>query len=436
MKQSKQNIYYSPRRIRKILDSSIDIAADNIHCYCNDPVSNFTRNRKLSVRTLIRCIMNFSSHSTVGELSYFFDDNDDMPTSSALCQRRKLLDPVIFKRINDLFVNSFDNLTTINGYHILAQDGSDINIPFMDDETRCINGNNKSFCQYHINALYDCLNNVFYDWSIDPYSKKQEISALISIVKKKNFPQNSILTADRGYENYNLIAHLIKNDIKFAIRVKDINKNGIMRNIKTGDGAFDINVTRIMTRLQTKEIKADKEKYVFVPTTSRFDFLSPLCDFYELSFRVVRFKITEDTYETIITNLSEEEFHLKDFKELYNYRWKEETAFAKLKYTMGMVYFHAKNRRSIQQEINATILMYNISETIVRNIHIKQNRKYHYKANFSSAVTNIRLYLKNMIKEKTLILRIKKILVPQRPERSFERNIKNKSCLPLNHRTS
>ena len=436
MKQLKRNIYYSPRRIRKILDSSIDIAADSIQCYCNDPVSNFTRNRKLSARTLIKCIMNFSDHSAVGELSYFFNGHDDMPTSSALCQRRKLLDPDIFRRINDLFVNSFDNLTTINGYHILAQDGSDINIPFMDDETKCFNGDNKPFCQYHINALYDCLNNVFYDWSIDPYSKKQEISALLSIIKKNNFPQNSIITADRGYENYNLIAHLIKNNIKFAIRVKDINKNGIMRNIKTGDGAFDINVTRTMTRLQTKEIRADKDKYVFVPTTSRFDFLGPLCDFYELSFRAVRFKIIEDAYETIITNLSEEEFHLEDFKELYHYRWKEETAFGKLKYTMGMVYFHAKNRKSIQQEINATFLMYNISETIVRNIHIKQNRKYHYKANFSSAVTNIRLYLKNTINEKTLVFRIKKILAPVRPERSFERNIKNKSCIPLNHRTS
>ena len=107
-------------------------------------------------------------------------------------------------------------------------------------------------------------------------------------------------------------------------------------------------VTRVLTRLQTREIKADKDKYVFIPTTSRFAFLGPTQDFYELSFRIVRFKITDDTYETIITNLSEDEFQLEDFKELYHYRWKEETAFNKIKYTMGLVYFHAKNRKSMQ----------------------------------------------------------------------------------------
>ncbi len=177
-------------------------------------------------------------------------------------------------------------------------------------------------CQYHINALYDCLNHIFYDWRIDASSKKCEPEALISIINHKNYPQNSIFTADRGYEDYNLLAYFIENSLKFAIRVKDIDtKNGMMTNIQTEGGAFDMNVTRTLTRLQTKEIKANKDKYVFVSTTSRFDFLGPTQDFYELSFRIVRFKITNDTYETIITNLSEDEFQLEDFKELYHYRW-------------------------------------------------------------------------------------------------------------------
>ncbi len=41
--------------------------------------------------------------------------------------------------------------------------------------------------------------------------------------------------------------------------------------------------------------------------------------------------------------------------------------------------------------------MYNVSEVIIRNIDLKKNKKpeleYDYKPNFSSAVTNIRLYL-------------------------------------------
>ena len=429
MKQSKHNIYYSPKKVRTILERSIDVALDGLKCYCNDPVSDFTRCRKLPARTLIECIMSFSNYSSIGELSHFFEGNGEMPSASALSQRRKLLDPDIFKRINNLFVSAFDDHTTINGYHILAQDGSDINIPFMDDKTKIENHDAKRYCQYHVNALYDCLNKVFYDWSIDAASKKREVNALISILK------------DRGYESYNLMAHFIENDIKFVIRVKDIHtKSGLMTNIKTEEGAFDMRVNRTLTSLQTKEIKANKEKYIFVPTNSNFDFLDENRDFYDLSFRAVRFKISEDTYETVVTNLSEEEFKADDFKELYHYRWNEETAFNKLKYTIGLVYFHARKRKLIQQEINAAFLMYNVSEVIIRNIDFKQNKipelEYEYKPNFSSAVTNIRLYLRKKIKMKELILRIKKFLVAQRPERSYERNIKGQSCKPLNYRTS
>ena len=441
MKQSKHNIYYSPKEVRTILERSIDTALDGLKGYCNDPVSDFTRCRKLPARTLIECIMSFSNYSSIGELSHFFVGHGEMPSASALSQRRQLLDPDIFKRINNLFVSAFDDHTTINGYHILAQDGSDVNIPFMDDKTKTEKHDAKSFCQYHVNALYDCINKVFYDWSIDAASKKREVNALISILKDRNYPQNSIFTADRGYESYNLMAHFIENDTKFVIRVKDIHtKSGLMTNIKTEEGAFDMRINRTLTSLQTKEIKADKEKYIFVPSTSNFDFLDENRDFYDLSFRAVRFKISEDTYETVVTNLSEEEFKTEDFKELYHYRWNEETAFNKLKYTIGLVYFHARKRKLIQQEINAAFLMYNVSEIIIRNIDLKKNKKleleYDYKPNFSSAVTNIRLYLRKKINMKELILRIKKFLVAERPERSFERNIKGQSCKPLNYRTS
>lgn len=438
MKQSKSNIYYSPNTVKRNLCKSIDFTLDGIQNYCNDPVSNFTRNRKLPARTLIECIMNFSNHSTLSEMSQFFFDAKDMPTPSALCQRRKLLDPDIFKRINRLFLSSFDNYASINGYRILAQDGSDINIPFKDDDTKITyNSLGIPCCQYHINALYDCLNHTFLDWSIDSATKKQEADALINIINSGHYPKNAIFTADRGYENYNLFAHFIENNLKFAIRVKDIStKNGIMTNIKTPEGTFDMTVIRILTRLQTNDVKADKEKYVFVPTTSKFDFLGPAQDYYELPFRIVRFKVSEDNYETIITNLTEGEFSLEDFKELYHYRWNEETAFNKVKNTLGMIYFHAVNRQLIQQEINATFLMYNVCEIIINNMEIKQNRKYHYKTNFANAVTNIRLYLRNLLKEKNLISRIKKFLVPERPERSYERPKKPKSVKPFNNRTS
>ena len=97
MKQSKHNIYYSPTKVRTILGCSIDVAIDSLKCYCNDPVSNFTRCRKIRARTLFKCIMSFSNYPSIGELSHFFESHSKIPSASALSQKkkRKLLDPMV-----------------------------------------------------------------------------------------------------------------------------------------------------------------------------------------------------------------------------------------------------------------------------------------------------------------------------------------------------
>ena len=45
--QSNSSIYYSPSKIIQILDNTIDLSLEAIQNYCLDPVSNFTRLRKL-----------------------------------------------------------------------------------------------------------------------------------------------------------------------------------------------------------------------------------------------------------------------------------------------------------------------------------------------------------------------------------------------------
>jgi IS4 transposase len=60
---------------------------------------------------------------------------------------------------------------------------------------------------------------------------------------------------------------------------------------------------------------------------------------YYLSFRVVRFKHTQDTYEVLLTNLPEDEFSVSELKELYAMRWGIETSFRDLKYSSCFVLF-------------------------------------------------------------------------------------------------
>lgn len=65
-----------PDKILNVFISSIKIVCDNIACYCNDPVSDFTRKRKLPVETLIHFIIQMQSISLNSELYEYLNDID------------------------------------------------------------------------------------------------------------------------------------------------------------------------------------------------------------------------------------------------------------------------------------------------------------------------------------------------------------------------
>ena len=429
-----------PDKILNVFTHSIKMVCSNFACYCNDPVSDFTRKRKLPVETLIHFIIQMQSKSVNSELCEYFNDIDSLPTASALCQQRDKLDISAFQRIMHLFVNAFDDYKTWKGYHVLACDGSDVNIAYdeKDVDTKRQNGNNKPFSQLHINGLYDCINHVFWDTSIDTATKTRECSALTEMIMKHDYPTNSIITADRGYEKYNLMACCIENNQKFLIRTKDINVySSILSNMNLPDEEFDLDVTKILTRKQTNETKANKQKYTFISNKSDFSYFGTK-DYYEMNLRVVRFKITDDTYECLVTNLTRDEFDLNELKKMYHMRWDIETAFKVLKYIIGMTSFHSKKRNFIQQEIYAAILLHCLINIITERIEIEQSdkRKHNYKVNLSTAVTNMRLWLRKLIGTVELVKRIKKYLAPVRPDRKYQRNMKPKSAIPFNTKAS
>ena len=139
--------------------------------------------------------------------------------------------------------------------------------------------------------------------------------------------------------------------------------------------------------------------------------------------------------ETVITNLDPDAFPPSELKNLYAMRWGIETSFRSLKYTMGLLHFHAKKVEHILQEIFARLIMYNFSELITSHVVIqKGSNKYVYKANFSAAVHICRqLFLGNVSppQAETLIARA---VSPFRPGRSSPRRFSPKSTVSFIYR--
>ena len=174
-----------------------------------------------------------------------------------------------------------------------------------------------------------------------------------------------------------------------------------------------------------------------MPSNARFDYMSKENPWYEFNCRAVRFKISDDTYECIITNLDRDDFSIDDIKALYHQRWGIETSFRELKYATGLNALHSKKRKLIQQEIYARMILHNFSQRIVQSIKIptKDKRKYKYQVNFTRAFHILRHFLsKKGGKTPPVDQLTAKEILPIRPDRSDTRNVRSKHVVCFNYR--
>ena len=143
------------------------------------------------------------------------------------------------------------------------------------------------------------------------------------MAQRSKISDKVIVVADRGYESYNVFAHIEKKDWNYVIRVKDACSNGMTSTLELPDSdEYDVVVHRLLTRKNSKEVKANPQIYRFIPSTLTFDFLEQNDDrVYPISFRVVRIKLDNGKYETLITNLDAETFPAEVLKQIYALRW-------------------------------------------------------------------------------------------------------------------
>ena len=175
-------------------------------------------------------------------------------------------------------------------------------------------------------------------------------------------------------------------------------------------------------------------KYIWIRHKYNIDFFTPDHDMFEMSFRIIRIKISDDNYECIVTNLPKENFSTSNIKELYNKRWGIETSFKELKYSTALLYFHSKKEELLHQEIYAKLIMYNFSQAIIRHIiPAKKNRQYKYKVNHTMTEQLCALFLRGVTSIDIESI-IQTTLLPVRPNRSFKRTKKKERTINLQYR--
>ena len=431
--------------IQNITDSLTNLISElssNPSLFLRNPQVNFTRNRKISFRSLIGITMNSGGGTMSKELLDYFDFNVNTPTVSAYTQQRSKVLPEAFEYLFQSFTQeNISHNNTFKGYKLIACDGSNLTIATnpSDAETAYKSNQYGTITNHlHLNAFFDVLNRIYLDAVLQTASEYQEYRACIKMMERSPLVK-TILIADRGYENYNVMAHAINKGWKFVIRIKDIGSNGIASGLKLPKSdTFDTDISLTFTRQQAK---AKKEAgYKFMPTCQTFDYLPVKSkDTYALSFRIVRFPISDDSYEVLLTNLNRHDFSIENLKEIYNLRWGIETSFRELKYAIGLTSFHARKVDYIKQEVFARLLLYNYCELITTHVIVQMKNKDKTKqVNFTVAIYICREYLrqKRNLSPPDVIKLIEKHILPVRPGRKDPRKVKPQASVSFLYRVA
>lgn len=425
----------TPKTIFAHFKAAVNYVADNIRLFVNNPDGDFTRGGKIPIKKLLSFLVYQGSNTLGNEINEAYNFSADRPSASAFVQKRAKLKPEGVEEMFRQFTRSLYKRLPAPKYRLIADDGSTLsflsNPKLADKEYHTHQGNSEKGCYgVHINAFYDLDTNLYTDAEIQPVAEKDEYAAFALMVDRYPVRKDSpaIFIVDRGICSYNNMAHVIEKGQFFLFRAKDIKSKGLLHKIEFPDTEeFDTTVKLILYRNQTQENISLLPDGIhrFIGKDTSFHFLDPGAPgFYELSFRAVRFKLSDGSFEALVTNLPADSFSVEKLKEIYNRRWGIETSFRHLKYAVGMLKLHASKPEFVCQEVWARLIAYNFTIAVINCVHIPgSSRKYSYKIKVVAAVFACKQFIRDALTRHTfnIVALLSKELTIIRPNRHFSR---------------
>ena len=282
----------TPIFVRNKLKTALNNVTSIKDLFVRNPGKDFSRDRKLPFDSVLLLMLKYSGKSLQNEISSYYLPPRCLPvsspTKSAFIQQRDKILPEVGYALFRFFTDPLPFMKTYHGYRLLACDGSDVPIPRNDDETDYsihTREDRKPYNMLHLNGLFDLINRVFIDCTIDPGNHTNERAALASMVSRLSDPDKAIILADRGYDGFNCIAHLLESNVKFAVRAKDIDSTGFLSSLQLPDNSneFDISVNKKLFYRKPRGLIDDTD-YIRLKR-HHFDFLDPSSsDVYDISF--------------------------------------------------------------------------------------------------------------------------------------------------------
>lgn len=385
---------------------------------------DFTRKRKLGlaeVSTMILKGMKRGLHAGITEFLEETNTEIEEYSKAAFCKARQRIKPSAFEELFRTTAQDFyktPDYKTIKGYRVCAIDGSDINLPntkeLLDIYGSETYGKGSQQVQSLVSCLYDVLNHIVIDATMNPYNSNERKLALEHLEKLVEIKtQKELLIMDRGYPSAELIEAIEEKGFKYLMRV---NKDNFFR-----------------------EIRQAKEDCSLCRSTENS----------KIYYRLVLITLKNGKKEALITNL-EEDFTKEELAKLYNLRWGIETKYDDLKNKLQIENFSGIDKVCILQDFYSTMFLSNILAYIeadcaeeIEKINSSERNKYEYRINTNHAIFVLKRSVVEMLisdsprKQRKIFAKIEhellQCLSPVRKDRSFPRTQKHSTLkFPFN----
>ena len=314
---------------------------------------DFTRQRILTFNKLCLFLLSQAKRSLSIELTVYFDNWGQSPcTKGAFSKARyRILWPFFLdwhRYFVALIYSEIRSLRKWKGFYLKAIDGTSIYL-FKDEEVAKVFGGQAN---QHLRVPMaraglelDVLNGYCTQVQLQAHWKGEVVFA-------EGFLEDSrpedLRIYDRNFAGYRLISKHLQKNIHFLMRCtvgfNQVVKEFVASEKKQAIVAFCIPKNEVIAVRQKGQVVNAKET---------------------LQVRLLRIDIGQAEPEILITNLLDlRKYPHSCFKELYNYRWGDETRFDQIKNKLQIEVFSGHKPQAIYQDFFATIITSNIHNLI------------------------------------------------------------------------
>lgn len=277
----------------------------------------------------------------------------DVPTAGAFCHARHKLKPEVFTHLNRIVTRFFyaeaDDVRRWRGHRMLSADATFLNLPDTA-ETRAryslqTNQHAGAECvQALCSVLYDVLNDLGLALAL---TKRQgETSLLLTDLWKTTQPDDVVIL-DRAYADYRLLAQAVAHRRHLVVRLPR-GRFSACEAFWTSDQAEQ---QIELACPSTADTRAYVKEHGLATT---------------LTLRLVRVILPNGETEVLLTTLLDRKrYPASAFKQVYGWRWHEETFFNRFKNIFEVERFSGASPLAIEQDVRGVLLLANL-ESVLR----------------------------------------------------------------------